>query len=383
MHALGSGFIVSADGYIVTNNHVVSRADEITVILDDGTRLPAELKAVDQKTDLALLKVAADKELPFVAFGDSEKSRVGDWVIAIGNPFGLGGTTTTGIISARGRDLNSGPLDDFIQVDAPINQGNSGGPLFNLQGQVIGINTAIFSPNGGSVGIGFAIPSSIGANVVAQLQADGKVSRGWLGVQIQQVSEDIAATLDLDKSRGALVAKVVTDSPASKAGVLAGDVILSFDGQAVENMKELPKIVANTAANKTVAMEIWRNGSKQIIEVVTGVSQPEQLAAAQQPAANKAKLGLELAQLTPELRQRYQLDRKIEGVLITGVEPQSPAAENGLRGGDVIKMVGRTQVSSPGEVLDEINRISEASRKAVLLLVSRGGNDRFVALEIV
>ena len=328
------------------------------------------------------MKVESDGTLPFVEFGDSDSARIGDWVIAIGNPFGLGGTTTTGIISARGRDLNSGPLDDFIQVDAPINQGNSGGPLFNLAGQVIGINTAIFSPNGGSVGIGFAIPASIGKNVIAQLISDGSVSRGWLGVQIQEVSEAIADSLGLDKPQGALVANVVAESPASSAGIRSGDVILSFDGNAVEDMRDLPKIVANTPVDKKVDVIVWRDGKEHQLDAVTGAGETAKVASVDTPASsNKVKLGLSLAELTTDMRQRYGVDRSIDGVLIVGVEPSSPAAEQGLRNGDVIKMVGQTVVTKPGDVSEAVERVSE-DRKAILLLVNRGGNDHFVALKI-
>ncbi len=261
--AVGSGFIIDPEGLVVTNYHVIDGADEIEVVFDDGTRRPATLKGRDAKTDLALLQVSTDKPLPYLKFGDSDAARVGDWVIAIGNPFGLGGTTTSGIISARGRDIQSGPLDDFIQIDASINRGNSGGPLFNIKGEVIGVNSAIYSPNGGSVGIGFAIPSSMASNVIAQLRDSGVVQRGFLGVQIQTVSEEISESLGLEKATGALVTQVNTDSPAEKAGLQAGDVILTYDGKEVRKMRDLPKLVARSKKETEVDIEIWRDDRTQ------------------------------------------------------------------------------------------------------------------------
>ncbi|MEK9726060.1 MAG: Do family serine endopeptidase, partial [Rhodospirillaceae bacterium] len=268
--SLGSGFIISKDGYVVTNNHVIADADEITVILHDDTRLPAELVGRDTKTDLAVLKVKAEIDLSPVGFGNSDAARVGDWVVAIGNPFGLGGTVTAGIISARGRDINSGPYDDYIQTDASINRGNSGGPMFNLDGQVIGINTAIFSPTGGSVGIGFAIPATTAEPVIAQLMKNGSVQRGWLGVHIQAVTDEIAETLGLKEASGALVASVIKDSPAEKGKIKAGDVILTFDGKKVNEMKALPRIVAETEVGRKAPVIVWRDGGRKTLQVAVG-----------------------------------------------------------------------------------------------------------------
>lgn len=379
--ALGSGFIIDPSGYVVTNNHVIDNAAEITVILDDGTQLSANLKGRDQKTDLALLKVEADKPLPYVEFGDSDSSRVGDWVIAIGNPFGLGGSTTTGIISARGRDIQSGPLDDFIQVDAPINRGNSGGPLFNTKGNVIGINTAIYSPNGGSVGIGFAIPSALAKPVIEQLREHGKATHGWLGVQIQVVSEEIADSLGLKKASGALVARVVKDSPAEAAGLQVGDVVLEFDGKEVAKMKELPRIVAATKADKKVDIVVWRDNERKTLKVKVGSgpdAEPVADSGSDQAPDQKAKLGLTLSTLTAEIRRNYRIDKKVNGVVVTAIEPGSPSAQKGIRVGDVIKRIGQTKVSTPQEAIDAFDK---ASSPVILLLVSRRGNDRFVTLK--
>ncbi len=383
-HAMGSGFVVDPKGYVVTNHHVIKGAEEITVATIDGKRYPAELKGHDAKTDLALLKIDADEPLPYVVFGDSVSARVGDWVVAIGNPFGLGGTATSGIISARGRDLRSGPLDDFLQIDAPINKGNSGGPLFAADGTVVGVNTAIFSPNGGNVGIGFAIPASIAKPIVDQLMASGRVDRGWLGVQIQTVTEDIAESLGLDNHSGALVAGVMDDSPAYEAGVKAGDVIRVFDGKPVERMRDLPKLVANVPANRDVAIEVWRDGDVRTLTVSIG-SSPEQegiiAAAGPAPGAdNKPRLGLSLAPLTPDARREFRIPSATEGVLVTGVVPDSPAARKGFSPGDVIKMIGGRTVDSPRDVVDAVESAAEAEQSSILILVERRGSDRFVAV---
>ena len=382
-NAQGSGFIIQPEGVVVTNHHVVKGAEKITVITQSGEEYEADLKGFDSKTDLAVLEIETDKPLPYVAFGDSNDARVGDWVLAIGNPFGLGGTATTGIISARGRDINSGPLDDFLQIDAPINRGNSGGPLFDTKGEVIGVNTAIFSPNGGSVGIGFAIPSSMAASVVDQLIAKGHVERGWLGVQIQKVTEELAESLGLSEEKGALVAAVVDGSPADKAGVKVGDVILTFDGKTVDKMRDLPHIVAETAADSTVDVDVWRNGSTRGLSVTVGESkQSEPVELGSNQTSPKGKLGLTLAELNEQTRSQYRIDEDTQGVLVVRVSPDSPAAEKGIRSGDVIKMVGNAEVSDPGEVIAEVSKATEKDRKLVLLLVERNGNDRFVAVNI-
>ncbi len=383
IHAVGSGFVIDPDGYVVTNHHVIKNAAEITVVTNEGKRYPAELKGHDAKTDLALLKIDADEPLPYVVFGNSGSARVGDWVVAIGNPFGLGGTATTGIISARGRDIRSGPLDDFLQIDAPINQGNSGGPLFAVDGTVVGVNTAIFSPNGGNVGIGFAIPSSVAKTVIDQLIATGHVDRGWLGVQIQTVTEDIADTLGLDDQSGALVASVIDGSPAHKAGVKTGDVIRKFDGEAVERMRELPKLVANVAADRKVEIEIWRAGNVRTLNVTIGASpeQEETVAdAGDAPGIDRPKLGLSLAPLTPETRRKFQIPSATEGVLVTEVTPGSPAARKGFSPGDVIKMIGGQTVNSPIDVVNAVERAVKAEQSSLLILVERRGSDRFVAV---
>ncbi len=383
-HAVGSGFVIDPDGYVVTNHHVIKNAAEITVVTTDGKRYAAELKGHDAKTDLALLKIDADEPLPYVVFGDSGSARVGDWVVAIGNPFGLGGTATTGIISARGRDIQSGPLDDFLQIDAPINQGNSGGPLFAADGTVVGVNTAIFSPNGGNVGIGFAIPSSVAKTVIDQLIATGHVNRGWLGVQIQTVTEDIADTLGLDDQSGALVASVIDASPAHKAGVKTGDVIRKFDGETVERMRELPKLVANVAADRKVEIEIWRAGDVRALHVTIGASpeQEETVAdAGDVPGVDRPKLGLSLVPLTPETRRQFRVPSATEGVLVTEVTPGSPAADKGFSPGDVIKMIGGQTVNSPIDVVNAVERAVKAEQSSVLILVERRGSDRFVAVK--
>jgi len=393
--SLGSGFIVDPTGYIVTNNHVIADADEITVILEDDakTNLKAKLVGRDSKTDLALLKVDPPKPLPFVKFGDSDKIRVGDWIVAIGNPFGLGGTVTSGIISARARQLNSGPYDDFLQTDAAINKGNSGGPMFNLDGQVIGINSAIYSPTGGSVGIGFAIPASLAKPVIEQLRKYGKTKRGWLGVKIQTVTDEIADSMGLSKASGALVASVTPNGPAEAAGIQAGDIILKFDGKDVMDMQHLPRIVAETDIGKEVPVEVWRKGKRVSVTAKVGeLEETEQQASVQEkekdkpaPAIKEQKiesLGVALAALTPELRDQYDIGAEVKGVVITSVEDTGNAADKGLRPGDVIVEVNQEEVSSPSQAADKIDQAKKAKRKSVLLLVERAGDLRFVAVPI-
>jgi serine protease Do len=385
VQGMGSGFIVDPEGFVVTNNHVIEGAEEITVTLNDGERHPAKLLGSDPKTDLALLKIETDEALPYARLGDSDATRVGDWVIAIGNPFGLGGTATTGIVSARGRDIQSGPFDDFLQIDAPINRGNSGGPLFDLTGRVIGINTAIFSPNGGNVGIGFAIPAKQAEPVLAELRSSGRVERGWLGVQIQAVNEDIAAGLGLDEEHGALVAEVVPDSPAERAGLRSGDVIVGIEGQEVESLKDLTRAVADVQPGEKAEIEVWRNGKRESLGVVIGES-PEQVATARssnlEDSPAVGRLGLTLGELTPESRQRYRVDSDLQGALVTGVEPGSAAAQTGLRTGDVLVMVGQTPVSGPAEAVREIEEVISSERDRVVLQVARGEGRRFVVVPV-
>jgi serine protease Do len=377
--SLGSGFVIDPEGYVVTNNHVVEGASNVTVTLEDGTRIPANIIGRDAKTDLALLKVKPDKPLPYLEFGDSEQAQVGDWVVAVGNPFGLGGTVTTGIVSARGRNINSGPYDDFIQTDAAINRGNSGGPMFNTQGQVVGINTAIFSPSGGSVGIGFAIPSNLAKTVVAELREHGKVDRGWLGVNIQPVTPEIAESMSLGTAKGALVANVMPDSPAAKAGVRQGDVVLTFDGKPISDARELSRVVASTRAGSEVKMVIQRGGKEQTLSVAIAKMKDE---SPNNPNAeednNTDKVaGLSLAPLNTPARQRLGIGDEVKGVVVTEVDGRS-----NLRTGDVIVKIDDEAVTAPAEVTAKVRNAEKAGRKAVLLLVNRGGNESFVPLKL-
>tara|TARA_R110002110_G_scaffold413629_1_gene641261 strand:- start:2834 stop:4333 length:1500 start_codon:yes stop_codon:yes gene_type:complete len=388
--SLGSGFIVDPDGYVVTNNHVIDGADEIFVLLQDDTRLPAKLLGTDPKTDIALLKVETSQSLPFVKFGDSAQSRVGDWVMAIGNPFGLGGTVTAGIVSARGRDIRSGPYDNYIQTDASINRGNSGGPMFNMDGDVIGINTAIFSPTGGSVGIGFAVPSSTAKPVVEQLREFGRTKRGWLGVRIQVVSPEIAETLGLDSAKGALVSSVIEGGPAEAAKIQAGDVILTFDGKEVGEMRSLPRIVAGTNVGSNVDVDLWRKGRKVSVKVnIEELEEAETAGLMDEPKAGMQaddeaikSLGLTLSTITPPLTDKYELKTDQRGVLVTDVLGDSSAAEKGVRPGDVIVEVGQQEVQSPKDVAARVDQARKDGKKSVLLLVESREGLRFVALRI-
>lgn len=387
--SLGSGFIVDSSGYVVTNNHVIQDADEITVILHDDTRLPAKLVGRDSKTDVAVLKVDSDIKLPAVVFGDSDVLRVGDWVVAIGNPFGFGGTVTAGIISARNRDINSGPYDDFLQTDASINRGNSGGPMFNLDGQVIGVNTAIYSPSGGSIGIGFAIPSNIAGPIVRQLIDTGEVQRGWIGVRIQEVTPEIAESLGLKRASGALVASVIGEGPAAEAGLRAGDVILEFAGRDVDQMRSLPRIVADTEVGQSVPVKLWRDSKERMVKVkVAALDEGEaQMAesSGEEPAAESeqvAGMGFSVAAIDDAARERYEIAPEVNGVVVTEVEPASAAAEKGLRVGDVIVEMSKEPVTKPVDVSGRVEAAKSAGRKSVLLLVEGQGGMRFIALRI-
>jgi serine protease Do len=392
--SLGSGFIIDAGGYVVTNNHVIADADEITVILHDDTNLKAELVGRDSKTDIAVLKVKSDKPLVAVTWGDSDKSRVGDWVLAIGNPFGLGGTVTAGILSARQRDINSGPYDDFLQTDASINRGNSGGPMFNMDGEVIGINTAIYSPSGGSIGIGFAIPSSLAHEVVSELiqEPDHTVHRGWLGVRIQAVTDEIAESLGLDKARGALVASVSDNGPAQVAGVQPGDVILTFDGKDVTDMRHLPRLVAETPVDKIVPVTVWRKRQEAKLSVKVGKLQETETASAETPAKAAAPkggdsdtvkaLGMTLSNVTPDLKEKFSLGDDAKGVVVVEVAKDSPGAEKGLKPGDVIMEAAQEEVKSASQVAGKVADAKKSGRKSILLLVQRQGDLRFVALRL-
>jgi serine protease Do len=387
--ALGSGFIIDPSGLIVTNNHVIDDADDITVTLNDGTSLPAKLVGRDPKTDLALLKIAAPRPLPAARFGDSDRAHVGDWVIAIGNPFGLGSSVTAGIVSARNRDIASGPYDDFIQTDAPINRGNSGGPLFDMDGNVVGVNSAIFSPSGGSVGIGFSIPSNMAHEVIDQLRQYGQARRGWLGVRIQQVTSDIAEGLGLPGTQGALVADVTAGGPAAKAGIENGDLITTFDGKNVADSRTLPRIVADTAIGKTVPVDVWRKGKKETLHV-TVARLDDSDAAAPKPAikpppkvnSKLSQLGLTLGALDGDARTKYHVASDIQGVVVTDVDPDSPAGENHFRPGDVIVEVQSQPVRSPDDVAKHVETDSKAGKKIELLLVNRDGSLTYVALRL-
>ncbi|MGH7099334.1 MAG: DegQ family serine endoprotease [Stellaceae bacterium] len=392
--SLGSGFIVDPAGYIVTNYHVIADADSITVILHDHTNLKARLVGRDPKTDIALLKVHTTEKLVPVSWGDSDAARVGDWVLAIGNPFGLGGTVTAGILSARQRDINAGPYDDFLQTDAPINRGNSGGPMFNMDGQVIGINTAIYSPSGGSIGIGFAIPSSLARTVVEELkdEPDHTVHRGWLGVRIQQVTGEIAETLGLKKAGGALVASVMRNGPAQHAGIESGDVILTFDGKTVTDMRHLPRLVAETPVGRTVPITVWRGHAERTLQVKIGrlaESTPRVASAAgvaqRQGDAGSGivqALGLTLSPLTPDLRRKFSLTGDAKGIVVIAVAPDSPAAAKGMHPGDVIMEAAQEELKHPQELSDKIADAKKSGRKSILLLVDRQGDLRFVPLRL-
>jgi serine protease Do len=390
--SLGSGFIIeygNGEGYVVTNNHVIDGADEVSVILTDNTTLKAEIVGRDPRTDLALLRVKTDKRLPTVRFGNSDTARIGDWVVAIGNPFGLGGTVTAGIVSARGRDIRIGPYDDFIQTDAAINRGNSGGPLFNMAGDVVGINTAIFSPTGGSIGIGFSIPSNIATNVIAQLREFGRTRRGWLGVRIQQVTDEIAESVGLSGgARGALVAGVNEGGPADRARLQNGDIVLKFDGTDIREMRTLPRVVAETAIGKQVPVVVWRSGREQTLTATVGELPEEAQQAAATPGPQDrggrpveiAGIGVRVSSITPELRERFSLSAEAKGVVVVEVLPNSPAAERGIRAGDVVVEVQQEAVATPAELQERIDRARQAGRRNVLMLIEGQQGLRWVPL---
>ena len=409
--SLGSGFVVDGkEGLVVTNNHVIDGADEIIINFNDGSKLKVDkVLGKDTKTDLALLKVSPKKPLPQVPFGTSSKMRVGDWVMAIGNPFGLGGSVTVGIISAKQRDINSGPYDEYLQTDAAINKGNSGGPLFNMDGEVIGINTAIISPSGGSIGIGFAVPSDVATGVIDQLRQFGETRRGWLGVKIQSVTDDLAEAYGVKENTGALVASVTPDGPAAKAGIQDGDVILKFDGKDVTSMRGLPRLVAQTPIGRDVDVELLRKGQKKTLKVAVGrlteEDEPPKATAREVPKGKGGKrneqskdpkdknlppaagrtpvIGLILAPLTDDLRTKHGIGKDVKGVIILEVDPGSAAAEKGVKVGDVIVEAAQDAVTSLDDITKSIDKVKKSGRKAVLLRLEDGkGSTRFVAMPV-
>ena len=375
--AQGSGFFISEDGYLVTNNHVVDGGTEFTVVMDDGTELDAKLVGTDPRTDLAVLKVEEARKFTYVAFADDAKVRVGDWVVAVGNPFGLGGTVTAGIVSARGRDIGAGPYDDFIQIDAAVNRGNSGGPSFNLNGEVVGVNTAIFSPSGGNVGIAFAVPASVATEVVAELMNDGTVERGWLGVSIQPVTSDIAESLGLKKASGALVAEPQEGAPAEAAGIKSGDVITSVNGEEIKDPRELARVIADLNPGSKAEITYMRNGKEKSVSIKLGeLPGAEKMASAdstpdQTPETALADFGLTVAPAEDG-----------NGVVVTGIDPDSAAADAGIRPGDKVVEVNNEAVASASDIESALDTVAKSGRKAALLLLEREDSSRFVAMPI-
>ncbi|NHK29594.1 DegQ family serine endoprotease [Parvularcula flava] len=388
--AEGSGFFVDGDGHIVTNNHVIDGAETITIRLNDGSELDAVLLGTDAATDIAVLKVDAPNNQPFVTFADNVNLRVGDWVLAVGNPFGLGGTVTSGIVSAIGRDNGMGVYNDFIQIDAPINRGNSGGPTFDLNGRVVGVNNAIYSPTGGSVGIGFAIPAQTASFVVDQLIEKGTVTRGWLGVEIRPFDNNHAAAVGLDSDDGALVVNVQSGTPAAKAGIESGDIVLDFNGTKVDNARTLTRAVGAVAPGETAKLTVWRNGEQKNLRVKLGERNEEQLAEADIPSDDGAsptpeitsELGVRFSALTDQARQQYDLPAELRGALVTSVAPNSPAAQAGLQRGMVIYEIDNDAVSSPSDVESKIKSLQDSGKEAVLLRVQAGDRKDFRALPL-
>jgi serine protease Do len=381
-HALGSGFIIDPAGYIVTNNHVVDGAHDVSVTLTDGNKYKARVIGRDTKTDLALLKIDAGHALPYVAFGDSDNAHEGDWVIAVGNPYGLGGTVTAGIVSAHGRNINEGPYDDFLQIDAPINPGNSGGPLFNESGQVVGIDTAIYSPSGGSVGIGFAIPSNVARTIVTQLRDHGKVARGWLGVQMQPLTPTLAKAVGLPNDQGVVVDSVVDGSPAAHASLQQGDVITAFNGKPIKDARDLAMAVADTPSGKAASLTIWRGDHARSVNVSIGTEEKTHVAMADTNAGGEKPVGMALEPLTSDMRGQLNLKPMTPGVVVGQVTEGSRADESGMRAGDVIERVAGNPVSTPAEVADAIHAAEHAKKDALPLLVMRDGVTSYLGLQL-
>jgi serine protease Do len=392
--AMGSGFIIDPTGYIVTNNHVIDEGKKISVKMKDGREFDAHLVGADKDTDVALIKVDGVRDLPIVEIGDDRRLRVGDWVVAVGNPFGLGGTVTAGIVSSIGRDIGNGPYTDYIQIDAPINQGNSGGPTFDLTGRVVGMNTAIFSPSGGSVGIGFAIPASTVGAIVDQLKDHGNVARGYLGVQIQSLTPDMASSLGVGNAKGAIVANVVDDSPAAKAGFQQGDVILAMNGSEVDDSRDLTRKVAGLRAGDQAQFNVLRDGQRRSMTAMIAKRDEQQLASATPPPNDRANrggtpepattttLGMELTPLTAPLRERYNIDDSINGVVVSSVDPNSEAADKGFRPGDVVIGISSKTVRTPADIESGIADARRTGRDSVLFLVASGTGQHYVALKI-
>jgi serine protease Do len=387
--SLGSGFIIDQSGLIVTNHHVIANAQQVTVTLSDETVLPAQIVGRDPITDLALLKVESKAPLPAVTWGDSSKARPGDWVLTIGNPFGLGGSVAAGIISAVARDIHSSPYDDYLQTDAAMNRGNSGGPMFNTAGEVIGINTVIYSPSGGSIGIGFALPSTLARPIIEQLKATGKVERGWIGARVQPMTEDLAETVGLDKPRGAMIAAVDAGSPAAQMKLQPGDVILSYEGTPIERSRLLPRMIAATPPNKPVKLTFWRDGKEYEVELKTAALDPNRPPPPPpepekpKPPATVDAFGLKLAKITPELRKQFSLPDGAKGAVITEVPPNSAGAAQGLRPGDLVVAIGQAPLAGPEQVPQLAAAAKKGNQKRVLVRIEqREGNIRFVALPI-
>jgi serine protease Do len=384
--SLGSGFIIDPSGYIVTNNHVIEGADQISVTLNDGTTLPAKLIGRDEKTDLALLKVFPKKPLPSTRLGDSDHARIGDWVIAIGNPFALGSTVTAGIVSARNRNIESGPYDDFIQTDAPINRGNSGGPLFDMDGNVVGVNSAIYSPSGGSVGIAFSIPSNLVREVVGQLRQFGQARRGWIGVRIQQVTPDIAEGLGLPGTQGALISDVTAGGPAARGGMQNGDFVTGYNGKPVADSRALSRAVADTPIGKTVNVDVFRKGQRLTLKIAVQRLNEKGPPPAPKPAPQKpghmTMLGLSLGVLDGAARGQYHIAAAVQGVVVTDVAPDSPAADKNIRPGDVIVQVQGAPVRAPADVARQVDAVRKSGKKVVAMLISRGGDLTYVAVPL-